>query len=469
MAKFVCEVCDFVYDEEREGVPFAELGEDWVCPVCGTPRKHYRPLEEDTEKGAPAAVSETESLPDAEKYLRDSDQYETWMSDIHRMAESGESIIEPMRTLNPGFSWDQILIQGAQLARIPLNHEDPVSTRTVIGPNARKPLILDTPLFVTHMSYGALSAEAKLALARGSAAVGTAVCSGEGGILPAEMEAAHRYIFEYVANKYSVSEENLRRADAIEIKIGQSAKPGMGGHLPGKKVTAEIAAVRGRRPGEDIISPSHFPDITSAEELKTAVRRLREMSDGRPIGIKLAAGNIEEDLEVVIRSEPDFVTIDGRAGATGAAPKLIKFATSVPSIFALYRARRALHNHGAEHISLIITGGLRVSPDFAKAIALGADAIALGTAALMACGCQQYRICDSGNCPMGITTQNPELRKRLDPDAAAERLANFLRISTEELKTFARISGNHDVHSLSVKDLCTTSSEISEHTSIRHC
>jgi len=233
---------------------------------------------------------------------------------------------------------------------------------------------------------------------------------GEGGILPDSLENSYKYIFEYVPNKYSVSEDYLNKVDAIEIKFGQSAKPGMGGHLPGDKVTEEIAEIRGFAPGQDIISPSHFNDINNKDDLKKVVRWLREISNGKPIGIKFAAGHIVADLEVALFAEPDFITIDGRAGATGAAPKFVKLATSVPSIFALYRARKYLSETGADDISLVITGGFRISPDFAKALALGADAVALGTTALMAIGCQQYRICHSGKCPMGITTQNPELR-----------------------------------------------------------
>jgi glutamate synthase domain-containing protein 2 len=329
-------------------------------------------------------------------------------------------------------------------------------------------MVLETPVYVTHMSFGALSREAKIALATGSAAVKTAMCSGEGGILPESMERAYKYIFEYVPNRYSVTEENLRRVDAIEIKIGQSAKPGMGGHLPGKKVTKEVAEVRGFEEGEDIISPAHFEEIQNKDDLKKKVDWLREASGGKPIGIKFAAGNIEADLDVALHARPDFITIDGRAGATGASPKFVKAATSVPSMFALYRAKKYLKEKGAEDVTLMITGGLRVSSDFVKALALGADAIAIGTSALMAIGCQQYRICDTGKCPKGITTQDPELRARLDIEEAGRGLANFLKASTEELGDFARLTGNDDVHKLSTNDLCTANSEISRHTDIEH-
>ena len=205
-----------------------------------------------------------------------------------------------------------------------------------------------------------------------------------------------------------------------------------------------------------------------SNDLKKKVEWLRTSSDGRPIGIKFAAGNVEADLEVALYAEPDFITIDGRPGGTGAAPKFIKAATSVPSIFALYRAEKFLKEKGATDVSLVITGGLRISSDFAKALALGADAVAIGTSALMACGCQQHRICNTGRCPTGITTQDPELRQMVNIDESAKKLANFLRVSTEELKDFARLTGNNNVHRLSIDDLCTTNSEISNYTEIEH-
>jgi glutamate synthase domain-containing protein 2 len=318
------------------------------------------------------------------------------------------------------------------------------------------------------MSFGALSREVKVALAKGSAAAKTAMCSGEGGILPESMENAYKYIFEYVPNQYSVTEENLKKVDAVEIKIGQSVKPGMGGFLPGAKVTKEIAKVRGFPEGSDIISPSHFSDIKSKEDLKKKVDWLRNASGGKPIGIKLAAGNIEADLEIALFAKPDFVTFDGRPGATAAAPKFVKAATSVPTIFALYRARKFLTERGAQDVSLVITGGFRVSSDFAKALAFGANAVAIGTAALMACGCQQYRICHTGQCPMGITTQNPGLRSGLDIDSSAKKLENYLRVCTDELRDFARLTGNDDIHKLAIGDLCTTNGEISTNTEIEH-
>ena len=310
MAIYKCTVCDTEFDETKEGKQWHRLPEDWACHVCESGKSLWRAV---TETPASEAAAVPEPMP--EKTV---DEFEAYMADIHRMAETGRSIIEPMRTRQPTFSWDDILIKGAQLARLPLNHDQTVSTRTVIGPRAAQPLVIESPVFITHMSFGALSREAKVALAKGSAAVRTAMCSGEGGILPEAFDCAHRYIFEYVPNEYSVTEENLKNAHAIEIKFGQSAKPGMGGHLPAHKVTREIAEIRGAAEGADIISPAHFKDILNREDLKNKVAWLRDVSGGRPVGIKFAAGNIEADLDVALYARPDFITIDGRAGATGA-------------------------------------------------------------------------------------------------------------------------------------------------------
>jgi len=470
-AVYQCGLCSYAYDEAAEGTPWNQLPDDWVCPVCGSGKSAFTPLATDAP-AAPATGTERRRTTAPDDYLaewrRPTDDFERNMADIHRMAATGHSVIEPMRTSTPSFGWNEILVKGAQLAKLPLNKGQPINTRTVIGPRAAQPLVIESPILITHMSYGALSREAKLALAKGSAAVRTAMSSGEGGILPESLNSAYRYIFEYVPNKYSVTDECLRRVDAVDIKIGQAAKPGMGGHLPGDKVTREIAKVRGVREGMDVISPARFPDIRTPDDFKRTVDGLREKTGGKPIGVKLAAGAIEDDLEIAVYAGVDFVTIDGSPGATAAAPKFLKASASVPTIFALCRARRFLDRRGANDVSLVITGSLRVSADFAKALAMGADAVAVGTAAMIALGCQQYRVCDTGRCPVGIATQDPALRARLDVDASAARVANFLRVSTEELQDFARLTGNDDVRGLSLSDLCTVNSEISNHTDIEH-
>ncbi len=469
MAVYKCSVCGFVYDEEKNGKPLAELSE---CPVCGQPISKFMPVEDEPVKrnestaGSRGSIAPSGSL-DYDPETARHDPSARYMAEIHEMAVTGKSVGTSMGTQMPVPNWDEILMMGAQLNPPPLNDGDPVDTRTVIGKHARKPMVLESPVYISHMSFGALSKETKIALSKGSAMAGTAMCSGEGGILPEERAEAYKYIFEYIPNKYSVTDENLQAADAIEIKIGQGTKPGMGGHLPGDKVTDEIAAIRGKKPGEDVQSPSKFPELNTKEDLKDMVDMLRERSGGRPIGIKIAAGRIERDLQYCVFAEPDFITVDGRGGGTASSPLFLREATTVPTIYALYRARKYLDSVNSD-IDLVITGGLRVSADFAKALAMGADAVAVATAGMIAAACQQYRICGSGRCPVGVATQDPELRARLNIDAAAQRVANYLNVSREELKTFARVTGNRSVHDLSVDDLMTTSRDIAEYTGIKH-
>ena len=494
MAKYKCNVCNtFEYSSSRghSGTDIkpstkpADFPDDWKCPICQADKTHLVKIEDKkTAKGMEGTIFNDETgqknkiifspidEKDYSKYLgqweRGGDDIEKYMKDIHKMSVTGESIIEPMRTKKPVISWDNILFKGAQMHKFPLNEDEKVSIKTIIGPMAKHPLEIESPVYITHMSFGALSRELKIILARGSAAVKTAMCSGEGGILPESMDNSYKYIFEYVPNEYSVTDENLQRADAIEIKIGQSAKPGMGGHLPAEKVTEEIAGIRGFKPGTDIASPARYKKINNKEDLKNLVDSLRARSKGRPIGIKFAAGHIENDLQIITAANPDFITIDGRPGSSGAAPKYIKDSTSIPTIFALNRARKFFDKQKISGISLVITGGFRVSSDIAKALALGADAVAIGTAALIASACQQYRICHTGNCPVGVATQDQKLRNRLRIDISAKKLENYLNVIINELKQFSRLTGNNNVHALSRKDICTDSLEINRFAGIEH-
>ena len=469
MAVYKCRVCGAVIDEAT----FGAVEDLTQCPICHAPANFEKiedsgiasPSSGAPQTGsAPTSVYEPHELDYDEKLVRH-DTTMRGMEEIHQMAVTGETLGAAMATRLPIPSWDEVLFLGAQLNPPPLDMDAPVELRTVIGASARKPLVIEGPVFVSHMSFGALSQEVKTALAKGSAMARTAIASGEGGILPEERSAAYRYIFEYVPNAYSATDENLAAADAIEIKIGQGTKPGMGGHLPGAKVTERIAQLRGRKPGEDIQSPSRFPGLNSKEDLRRMVADLRRRSGGRPIGIKIAAGHIEDDLAWCLFALPDFVTIDGRGGATGSSPFLLREASSIPTLYALSRARRYL-DACSSNVDLIITGGLRTSADFVKALAMGATAIAAATGSLMAAGCQQYRLCDSGNCPMGIGTQDPELRSNLDVEKAAHRVANYLSVSFKDLATFARCAGADSVHDLSLFDLATTNAEMAKYTGI---
>ena len=472
MARYRCTVCGEIYDEEDEGVRFEDLPDDWVCPLCHSPKSAFVLMDEestqnraDEPESEPAPSVVPEGSIDVPQNLKRFDG--GVMDDIHAMALTGKSVDSAMDTAVPVPNFDDILFLGAQLATSPKNADCDVNIRTVIGKKAERPMDLEMPVYISHMSFGALSGRAKIALSKGSAMAGTAMCSGEGGALWDEMVAAHRYIFEYIPNQYSFNDMTLEHCNAIEIKIGQGTKPGMGGHLPGEKVTEIIATMRGKRRGEDILSPSKFPGLDTPEDLKEMVDMLRSRSGGLPIGVKIAAGHIEEDLEFISHSGCDFITIDGRGGATGSSPKFLKDSSSVPTVYALSRARRYMDEHGMDQ-ELVITGGFRTSGDCIKALAMGADAVAISSAALMALGCQRYRICNTGMCPMGIATQDPELESRLDVETGSIRVGNYLNALANEIRSFLRVSGHSDLEELSLDDLCTVSSEIAENTGIRH-
>ena len=349
--RYRCTVCGEIYDEEDEGVRFEDLPDDWVCPLCHSPKSAFVLMDEESTQNQ-ADVPESEPAPsvvpegsiDVPQNLKRFDG--GVMDDIHAMALTGKSVDSAMDTTVPVPNFDDILFLGAQLATSPKNVDCDVNIRTVIGKKAEKPMDLEMPVYISHMSFGALSGRAKIALSKGSAMAGTAMCSGEGGALWDEMVAAHRYIFEYIPNQYSFNDMTLEHCSAIEIKIGQGTKPGMGGHLPGEKVTEIIATMRGKRRGEDILSPSKFPGLDTPEDLKEMVDMLRSRSGGLPIGVKIAAGHIEEDLDFISHSGCDFITIDGRGGATGSSPKFLKDSSSVPTVYALSRARRYMDEHG---------------------------------------------------------------------------------------------------------------------------
>ncbi|MEZ5540573.1 MAG: glutamate synthase-related protein [Pseudomonadota bacterium] len=357
--------------------------------------------------------------------------------------------------------WDDIQIMVAQLARRPLAEDAPVGTELVIGPQARRPLRLALPLFVSDMSFGALSAEAKIALARGAELAGTGICSGEGGMLPEEQAANSRYFYELASAKFGYREELLEKVQAFHFKGGQAAKTGTGGHLPAAKVTARIAAVRGIPAGAPAVSPPTFADLETPADFRRFADRVREISGGIPVGFKLSANRIEHDIGFALAAGADYLILDGRGGGTGAAPLLFRDHISVPTIPALARARRYLDREGASgRVTLIITGGLRVPADFIKALALGADGIALANSAIQAIGCVAARICHTNNCPSGIATQQPQLRRRLDVDAAAQRLARFLGASVELMQVMARACGHAHLREFCPEDLATCRPEL---------
>ena len=351
--------------------------------------------------------------------------------------------------------WDDIQLVTAQLARLPRMEDEPVATELVLGPGADRPLRLSMPIFVSDMSFGALSREAKVALARGAELAGTGICSGEGGMLDAEQAACSRYLYELASGRFGFEMGKLERVQAFHFKGGQGAKTGTGGHLPGHKVTAEIAAVRGLTPGEPAVSPPRFPDWDSLDHYRRFADRVREATGGIPIGFKLSAQHVEADLDAALAVGVDYIILDGRGGGTGAAPQIFRDNISVPTIPALARARRHLDAVGRSDVTLIITGGLRTPADFAKALALGADGVGVSNAALQAIGCLGMRACHTNRCPVGIATQDERLRRRLPVDEAARRLARFLHAATELMCVLARACGHTRLGDFQREDLTT--------------
>ncbi len=363
--------------------------------------------------------------------------------------------------------WDDIQILPAQMARKPLLDDQPVATSVTIGPRAARPLQLDIPLFVSDMSYGALSEEAKTALARGAQLAGTGICSGEGGMLPEEQAENSRYFYELASAKFGWDPQLVERVQAFHFKGGQGAKTGTGGHLPGDKVQGKIAEVRGLEPGQAAISPATFADLNTPGDYKKVADEVRERSGGIPVGFKLSANHIEDDIDFALEASADYIVLDGRGGGTGAAPLIFRDHISVPTIPALARARKHLDQKTGSEVTLVITGGLRMPEDFVKAMALGADAIAVSNSAMQAVGCIAARMCNSNNCPVGIATQKPELRKRLDVETGAQQLAQFFAASVELMQVLARACGHSGLDQFRHDDITTWKRELADLSGIR--
>jgi len=364
-------------------------------------------------------------------------------------------------------SFDDLVFVPAQLAKRPVDYfTEEINSKTIIGGNSKKPIELQTPIIIGAMSFGALSKEAKIALAKASVIAGTMENTGEGGMLPEEREFSKKLIIQYSTGRFGITEEILKKADAIEIKIGQGAKPGQGGLLPKEKVTEEIAQVRNMPIGQDIHSPAYHPDIKNIEDLKQKINWLRELTGGVPIIIKLGAGDIENDVKLAVRASPDIIAIDGHEGGTGAAPEVMLNEVGVPTLASLVKAREVLDKLGAKH-ELWIGGGLNKGGDFAKALALGADAVFCAFPLLIAMGCIYCQLCYLGKCPKGIATQDSALRKNLNIEEASKNVANFIKNCTEEIKMIAGACGKNNIHNLSKDDLQALTLEMAKITKVK--
>ena len=358
--------------------------------------------------------------------------------------------------------WSDIQIVTAQLATKPLLDDADVATELTIGPKAQKPLTLKIPIFVSDMSFGALSEEAKIALAKGAELAGTGICSGEGGMLPKEQRNNSRYFYELASAKFGWDINRVKNVQAFHVKGGQGAKTGTGGHLPGSKVKGKIAEVRGLEEGKAAVSPSTFADLTTPADFKNLADQVREISGGIPIGFKISAQHIENDIDFALEASADYIILDGRGGGTGSAPNIFRNNISVPTIPALARARKHLDKLGIDDVTLIITGGLRTESDFVKALALGADGIAVSNSALQAIGCLGMRACQTNNCPVGIATQREDLRSRIIIDNSAKQLFNYLEATVELMKVLARACGHDSLRKFNIEDLTTFKKEMSE-------
>ncbi|MFQ6084262.1 MAG: FMN-binding glutamate synthase family protein [Candidatus Aminicenantia bacterium] len=363
-------------------------------------------------------------------------------------------------------SFDDLVFVPAQLNKRPVDYyKEKITTKTVIGKFSKKPIEIKTPIIIGAVSFGALSREAKTALAKASTLAGTVENTGEGGMLPEERKFSKYLIIQYASGRFGITEEVLKKADAIEIKIGQGAKGGMGGYLPGDKVTEEIAEIRKLKPGKNVHSPAYHLDIKSIEDLRERVEWLRELTGGVPIIIKLAAGDIENDVKLAAKANPDIIAIDG-IGGTGAAPEIILNEVGIPTLAALAKAREVLDKIGARQ-ELWIGGGLNEGGDFAKALALGADAVFCVTSLLVAMGCTYCRLCHLGKCPVGIATQDSELRKKLNTETASQNIANFIKNCTEEIKMIAGACGENDIHKFNKGHLRALNLEIAKITKVK--
>ena len=426
------------------------------APFCDGTHKQF--TAEQVGKEGPGKKIDVKQQPSAEPTPE-----EPTVAYIHELAKNGLSKVGhhgPMTSMGvPKYQlpqWDDIQIMVAQMARKPLLEDQSVTTQLVIGPKAKKPLVLDIPLLVSDMSFGSLSQEAKQAMAKGAELAGTGICSGEGGMLAEEQQQNSRYFYELASAKFGYKEELLKDVQAFHFKGGQAAKTGTGGHLPASKNVGKIAEVRGTKPGTTVVSPPTFADLVTVADFKAFADRVRTVTGGIPIGFKLSANHIEEDIQFALDASADYIILDGRGGGTGSAPEIFRDNISVPTIPALARARRYLDQQGVSgEVTLIITGGLRTPMDFVKALALGADGVALANCAMQAIGCVGARMCNTNLCPAGIATQNPELRKLLDMEQAAKRLQNFFGASVELMQVMARACGHHSLNDFSKEDIAT--------------
>ncbi len=411
------------------------------------------------------------------------------ISRIHRMADTGLYPIRGLGARRAVPNFDDLVFLTASVSRYPLEgYRERCETRTVLGGrHGANPVELDIPITIAGMSFGALSATAKEALGRAATEVGTSTTTGDGGMTPEERKASSLLVYQVLPSRYGFDPADLRQADAVEIVVGQGAKPGGGGMLLGQKVSGRVAAMRTLPAGIDQRSASRHPDWVGPDDLRIKIEELREATDWQvPVYVKVGATRVEYDVKLAVASGADVVVVDGMQGGTAATQDVFIEHTGIPTLPAVRLAAQALADLGvADEVQLIVSGGIRSGADVAKALALGADAVSIGVAALVALGCNRrtyrdpsgnavdvgddYRSigtspghcahCHTGRCPVGITTQDPALEQRLDAGRAAASVANYLRAITMEVTALARACGKSDVHHLEPEDLAALTIE----------
>ncbi|GLI23414.1 MULTISPECIES: FMN-binding glutamate synthase family protein [Xanthobacter] len=395
------------------------------------------------------------------------------LAEIRRAAATGIYDIRGGGTKRKLPHFDDLLFLGASMSRYPLEgYREKCGTEVTLGTRfAKKPITLKTPVTIAGMSFGALSAQAKEALGRGASTVGTSTTTGDGGMTPEERGQSKTLVYQYLPSRYGMNPVDLRKADAIEIVIGQGAKPGGGGMLLGQKISDRVAAMRTLPKGIDQRSACRHPDWTGPDDLEIKIEELREITDWeKPIYVKVGASRPYYDTALAVKAGADVVVLDGMQGGTAATQDVFIEHVGIPILAAIRPAVQALQDLDMHRkVQLIVSGGIRTGADVAKALALGADAVAIGTAALVALGDNdpqwedEYQALGStagayddwheGRDPAGITTQDPELSKRLDPVKAGRRLANYLSVMTLEAQTIARACGKSHLHNLEPEDL----------------
>ncbi|RUA01197.1 MAG: FMN-binding glutamate synthase family protein [Deltaproteobacteria bacterium] len=379
------------------------------------------------------------------------------IAEIRYKAQLGKHRIRGCGTPRKLPHFDDLVVLPSQLTRMSIDtYREHCETQTVLGARfAKKPLVIETPIMISGMSYGALSKEAKIALARATDIIGTSINNGEGGLLPEERENSYKQVVQILPSRMGFTLRNIEAADALEIIVGIGAKPGLSGHLMASKITKEIAAFRQLPEGIDLHSHPRHGDIFGADDLCLKMDELRDVTNSEiPIFLKLAAGRVWEDVKIAVKAGVDGIVIDGAEGGTGAAPVVASNHLGIPTLPALVQATRALEDMGVkEEVSLIVSGGIKDGADVAKALALGADAVALGTGAMIAMGCTVCLRCHEGKCAFGIGTQDPEQRKKLNIEKAAQQVANYIRGMTCEAVILAKAAGKTKLKSMEREDL----------------